>query len=176
MKIDVIAHTKAVQALATCRLAVAGDGDGGGLLEEARAWALAAVTGSDVPGTDLPEGHDETHPIGHYVLGLVNETLGVKLTRANPASQELHAQAASHFEAARTHYGRASSTIAEKYAGNATLAGLATEIGHRVQLLNESASYLHQATRKPFRGNHCSPGSFCRRRCVATVTRACGWP
>ncbi|MBC8350370.1 MAG: hypothetical protein H8E66_00180, partial [Planctomycetes bacterium] len=145
LNVNLIAHVKAIQSLATCRLALSGNSVDSELLKEASSWANAALNGDPVTSVKLPDGHDSDNPIGHYVLGLVNESFGFVTTRPNPADPELHRQAAPLFAEARKQYEQVATLILEKHPNSAAITELATEVANRIQALDTADSALVQA-------------------------------
>ena len=150
--IDVVGHAKVMHSLATFRLAVAGKTVDRKLLEESRLWAFAAVNGGDAGDIKLPKGKVTANPIAHYVLGLVNETLGTEMTRERPARAESHRLARTHFNAAKSHFAQAKSVISTKYSNNKTLATLAAEITAHAEKLTAPKKCLKEAQQQTVDG------------------------
>jgi len=147
LNVELIAQSKAIQALATCRLALRGDSPNDELLKEATSWANAALSGQAVPGLELPEGHAGDNPLGHYVLGLASESSGVQTTRPNRAAAELHRQASPFFLEANKQFKLAAAALSKSGSGNEVLAQLAAEIADRTKSL-ESDAPVPQPIRK----------------------------
>ncbi|WP_372717701.1 hypothetical protein [Novipirellula sp.] len=145
LRIDMIAHVKAIQALATCRMAIQDVSKVDvALLDEANQWADAALTGStsQIAETSLPEGHSADNPIALFALGLVNESRGLLITRENQAQLAAHEQAEPFFEMAEKHYTLASAKIASQFPNSESLSQLAGEAKQRQIALKSSASSL----------------------------------
>jgi len=152
LNVELIAHLKAIQALATCRLALRGESPDGELLKEARSWANAALNGQVVPGLELPEGHAADNPLGHYVLGLASESSGVQATRPNAAAAELHQKASPFFVEANKEFKLAAAALSKSESGNAVLAQLAAEIDDRVKSLESDAPFFIRAESETLKG------------------------
>lgn len=152
LNVELIAHLKATHAFATCRLALASEPPDNTLLNHAKAWANAAVQGTAVPEVDLPTGHAADNPLAHYVLGRVNEGLGVLLTSPNRASAELHQRARPLFDEAITHYKRATDGFAKATSNNKVLASLTNEVTDRIKSLESIATFLSKAEKETLAG------------------------
>jgi hypothetical protein len=152
LNVELIAHLKAIQALATCRLALRGESPDNELLKEATSWANAALNGEAVPGLELPEGHAADNPLGHYVLGLASESSGVQTTRLNPAAAELHQQARPFFLEANKQFKLADAALSKSASGNEVLAQLAAEIANRTKSLESDAPFLSRSESETLNG------------------------
>ena len=152
LNVELIAHFKAIHALASCRLAMRGESPNDELLKEATSWANAALSGNAVPGLELPDGHVADNPLGHYVLGLTSESSGVQTTRPNPAAAELHQQARPFFLEANKHFKLAAAALSKSASGNKVLAQLAAEIANRTKSLESDALFLSLAESETLKG------------------------
>jgi len=132
LKVDFVAHMKALQSLAAFRLAVC-DQQGANplLLKEAESWAGAALENKQVDGVDVPSGHNPENPVGLYVLGVANEVIGVELTRTSPCNAGVHAKAKPYFDAANDYLNQAVTLIADKYGTNRAITEMGSEIHER---------------------------------------------
>jgi hypothetical protein len=150
--VELIAHLKAIQALVSCRLALNGDSPDEVLLNEALLWANAALKGDMVPGIELPEGHADNNPLGHYVLGIANDATGVKTTQENPASEVLHEKARSFFNEANKQLKLAFDLMSKADLGSGVLAGLPNEINDRLKSLESIAPFLNLSDTETLNG------------------------
>jgi hypothetical protein len=152
LNIDFVAQVKALQAFAICRLALVGDKVNRELLNESVSWANASLTGSKVDNQTLPEGHAAENAIGNFVLGLASESLGVENTRTNPASADVHREAAPFFLEAGKRYQLALTAISEKYADSVALGKLTSEMNQRMDSLKNLPSVLLSAETQTIAG------------------------
>lgn len=152
LNVELIAHLKATHAFAACRLAFASEPLNNTLLNDAKAWANAAVQGTAVQGVDLPAGHAPDNPLAHYVLGRVNEGLGLLLTSPNRASADLHQRARPLFDEAVTHYKRATDGFAKAASNNNVLASMTNEVTDRIKSLESIATFLNKAEKETLAG------------------------
>ncbi|WP_131282668.1 hypothetical protein [Blastopirellula marina] len=152
LSVEMIAHIKAIQALASSQLALRQSPVDQKLLEESRDWALAALNGTEVPGFPTPAGSHTGNPIGLYVLGLVSEAQGVEQVRPAPASLQLHQQAETHFAAAKENYAKALSALVKNRTGAGVLAELEATITAKIKSLESPAPFLAQADQATLSG------------------------
>lgn len=156
LEVDLIAHMKALQALAACRLATS-DPSGGvdkELLKQAQSWANAAVTDEQTGGNGVtvPAGHNPNNPVAHYVLGIANEMIGVETTRVDPSSAQTHIEAKPYFEKAKTHLTKALGLIDERREANDAMTQLVADIRRRQQYMDDTSAYLDEAKKLTAQG------------------------
>ena len=130
--VELIAQLKALQALATWKIAAQdGEKPDQKLLAQAQAWANASLTGEAVTDVSLPEGHDPNNPLGHYVLAVVNEAIGLEVASENPADAEVFAKAKPFFENASKSLEQAVSLLKGQSIDDKHVAELLKDIGTR---------------------------------------------
>lgn len=150
--LEMIAHVKAVQALATCRLALQQNPIDQQMLNEARSWAMASLDGTAIPGVELPEGHDGNNPIGLYTLAMVSEAQAVEQVRPNPGDITLHKEAAQNFASAKELYGKAQSQLEKNASDQKVLSDLRETIEAKLADLDSSTPFFERANKETLAG------------------------
>lgn len=150
---NLIAHVKALRALAVLQMAEQVEGDArAALLTQSKQWAQSALDGTAVADAELPDGHDAENIIACHVMGIASEQLGVEMTRRNPCDLGAHEKAAGYFAAAKQHLRRVCGEPASKAAGNPAVDRLRADAQDHLLRLEDEKTCLAEARQASVEG------------------------